>query len=35
MFIHCLNFRKELYDLFILDIKMPKMHGFEDKNDRH
>ena len=23
------NFRKEVYDLLILDIKMPKMHGFE------
>jgi DNA-binding response OmpR family regulator len=23
------NFRKGLYDLLILDIKMPKMHGFE------
>jgi DNA-binding response OmpR family regulator len=23
------NFRRELYDLLILDIKMPKMHGFE------
>jgi DNA-binding response OmpR family regulator len=23
------NFRKGVYDLLILDIKMPKMHGFE------
>jgi two-component system catabolic regulation response regulator CreB/two-component system response regulator ChvI len=23
------NFRKVVYDLLILDIKMPKMHGFE------
>ena len=23
------NFRKGIYDLLILDIKMPKMHGFE------
>jgi DNA-binding response OmpR family regulator len=23
------NFRKGLYDLLILDIKMPEMHGFE------
>src|ERR671931_2739122 len=23
------NFRKRVYDLLILDIKMPKMHGFE------
>ena len=23
------NFKKGLYDLLILDIKMPKMHGFE------
>ena len=23
------NFRKGVYDLLVLDIKMPKMHGFE------
>jgi DNA-binding response OmpR family regulator len=23
------NFKKGVYDLLILDIKMPKMHGFE------
>ena len=26
------NFRKRFYDLLILDIKMPKMNGFELEN---